>query len=231
MYRTDDASDVVFVHEQEPVMVDLRRGLLLRLPLYYHSIREQFVLRNEPYISSSALAADLGIDDTQVRKDLSSIGVKGRPRVGFNCQVVLQAIREILGFEHLYDAVIIGVGRLGGALACYQGFHKYGMNVVNVFDVNPESVGTTIGSHTILPMEEVATVIREKHVSLAVLTIPSSVAQSCAETVVAAGVRAIWNFAPTLLHVPDSVFIRNEHLSVGLSELSYHLKAFREKEA
>lgn len=208
-------------------MRDLRRGLLLRLPFYYHCVRDHFILRNIGSISSALLASNLGIDDTQVRKDLSAIGVKGRPRVGFHCQTVLQAIRDALGFDLLYDAVIMGMGRLGGALACYDGFRNYGLNIIGIFDADPRVIGTTLGPNTVQPIANAEKMIREKRPELAVITVPASAAQACADLAVSCGVIAIWNFAPTLIHVPETVYVRNEHLSVGLSELSYRIHSMR----
>ncbi|MBN2713040.1 MAG: redox-sensing transcriptional repressor Rex, partial [Planctomycetes bacterium] len=161
---------------------------------------------------------------TQVRKDLAAIGVRGYPRIGYRAVDASSRIREVLGFDVRKKGIIVGAGRLGGALASYPGFGAYGLEIVAIFDTDDSKVGSSIGQHPVVTLDKLEQVISDEHVGLAVLAVPAVAAPALAERVVAAGVRAIWNFAPTRFAVPEGVRIRHEQISVGLAELSYHLK-------
>jgi redox-sensing transcriptional repressor len=191
---------------------------------YYHLVAEQIESQASGHVSSAQIADLLDMDDTLVRKDLAAIGVRGRPRVGFSAQELMQAVRETLGFNGHYKSVIVGAGRLGGAIASYGGFGKYGLNIVALFDMDPLRVGDSLAGVSVLPIDSLESVVRDNGVHLAVLTVPAEAAQPLADRVVEAGVRAIWNFAPTSLVVPHAVFVRHEHISVGFAELAYYLK-------
>jgi redox-sensing transcriptional repressor len=198
--------------------------VLVRLMHYYHLLQDRAVNDGPEIISSAEIADTLGLDDTLVRKDLAAIGVRGRPRVGFETPAVMTAIRDTMGFNDTYNAVIIGSGRLGGAIAAYGGFSKYGLRVVALFDAETSRIGTIHSGHFVQSIDNLEQLVARHGVRLAVLTVPVEAAQSLADRVVQAGIRAIWNFAPTSINVPEGVVVRNEHISVGLAALAYNLK-------
>jgi len=202
----------------------LRHAHLERLMHYYHFIGERIAQQAANTVSSAQLASVLNMDDTQVRKDLAAIGVRGYPRVGFKTTEVMEAIREVLGFDASYKAVLIGAGRLGGAMAAYRGFSRYGLSIVALFDANLEVLGSTVGGYVVQPLHVLEAVIQRHGVRLGILTVPAEAAQPLTDRLVGLGVRAIWNFAPTGLTVPEWVVLRHEHISVGLAELAYFLK-------
>ena len=202
----------------------LNQLVVERLMHYYHLVAEQIETQASGHVSSAQIADLLDMDDTLVRKDLAAIGVRGRPRVGFSTRELMDSIRETLGFNGRYKSVIVGAGRLGGAIASYGGFEKYGLDIAALFDADPLRVGETLGGVPVRSIESLETVVRENDVHLAVLTVPAEAAQPLADRLVEAGVRAIWNFAPTSLVLPHTVFVRHEHISVGLAELAYYLK-------
>ncbi|MBL7040303.1 MAG: redox-sensing transcriptional repressor Rex [Pirellulaceae bacterium] len=179
-------------------------------------------------ITSAQIAEALDIDPTQVRKDLGAVGLQGMGRVGFDVCEVCRAIRIMLGFDQKYESVLIGAGHLGGALLAYSGFSagfaRYGLHVVAVFDNDRSKIGGKIAELTVKPMKEMKPLIKRRSIRLAILTIPAQVSQELTDRLVTAGVKAIWNFSPTQLTVPPDVLVRNEHISVGLSEIAYHLK-------
>jgi redox-sensing transcriptional repressor len=195
---------------------------------YYYFVGEErrpaSEVPEEDTVSSAEIAEFLHMDDTLVRKDLAAIGVRGYPRVGFKVDEVLTAIREVLGFEQTHRAVIVGAGRMGGALANYTDFAKYGLVVMAVFDNDPAKLGKTLGGAVIQSLDNLESTIARLGVRLAILTVPVDPAQSIADRLVVAGVQAIWNFAPTRLVAPPHVVVRHEHISVGLAELAYHLR-------
>jgi redox-sensing transcriptional repressor len=202
----------------------LRHPLLERLVHYYHFVAQLLDDEQAEHVSSARIARYVDVDDTQIRKDLAAIQLRGAPRMGFRTREVLARIREVLAFDKTCNAVIIGAGRLGGALAQYPGFREYGLRVLALFDADPGKAGQAVGGLPILPPTALSDTIRDENVSLAILTVPADAAQRIAETVTAAGAKAIWNFAPTSLDVPEGVVVRHEHISVGLGELLYHLQ-------
>ena len=208
-------------------VVPLKHWFFERLVHYYHILSERRSSLDSVYCSSAQLARPLNMDDTQVRKDLASIGVRGAPRVGFKRDEICTAIRTRLGFDQPYTAVIIGAGHLGTALAAYPGFAAYGLKIIAAFDKNPERVGCKLGEVEVRPIDELARAVALESPRLAILTVPSNAAQEIADLVVSLGVEAIWNFAPASVQVHDSVYVRDEHISAGLGEIAYHLK--REK--
>jgi len=203
---------------------ELKHALLERLVHYYHFVGQQIEDGSGKTVTSNQIAELVHTDATLVRKDLAAIGVRGHPRVGFRSAEVLSAIRDLLGFDEIYRAVILGVGRLGSAMASYRGFARYGLDICALVDNDPAKVGLLWGSHVVLPMERLIDVVRGHGISVAILTVPAEAAQAAADHAVGAGIRAIWNFASTRLEVPENVFVRHEHISVGLAEISYHLR-------
>jgi len=205
--------------------ISLNRSTLERLLTYYHFINHHHLQHSVGGTISSAQIAELsGIDDTQIRKDFAVIGVKGRSRVGFIVTEVVHAICHALGFDVTTPSVVIGAGRLGGAIAAYKGFVKQGLNIAALFDINPEKIGLIIGDHVVQPLEQLDIIIKQHAVRLAILTVPAGAAQDITDRLIKAGIKAIWNFSPTSLNIPREIIVRNERLAVGLAELTYHLK-------
>jgi redox-sensing transcriptional repressor len=208
----------------------LKHALLERLMHYYYFVGERVAKNDEPpgrhghTVSSAEIAKFLNMDDTLVRKDLASVGVRGYPRVGFRATEVLAAIRELLGFNRTYRAIIVGAGRMGGALASSTDFSQLGLQVVAVFDNDIEKHGMVLGGIEVQPMVYLEAVVQQMDVRLAILTVPAEPAQGITDRLVRAGVQAIWSFAPTALVTPESVVVRHEHIAVGLAEVAYHLK-------
>jgi redox-sensing transcriptional repressor len=198
------------------------RPLLGRLAAY-HQIAAQAGELGRTSISSAHLADLLGIDPSLVRKDLASAGIVGRPKVGFDLAEVLAHLEQVLGLTSRNDAILIGCGHLGTALAGYPGFGKYGLKLVAVFDSDATKVGLTVAGLTVLPMEKCRSIIEIFRVRIAILAVPGSAAQSLTDWLAARGVRAIWNFAPVVLNVPTGVVVRDENLALGLARLLHNL--------
>lgn len=209
---------------------NLKHTLLERLVHYYYFVGEQAAHGESSAVTSTQIAELIHMDDTLVRKDLAAIGVRGYPHLGYKATEILNAIRDVLGFNRAYRAVVIGAGRLGGALASYRGFARYGMEIAGVFDADEKVVGQAVDSHAVRHMDTLPAFVRRENVALAVLTVPAGAAQEAADSAVAAGIRALWNFASASLTVPHGVFVRHEHISAGLAELSCHLKDQRREE-
>ncbi len=202
---------------------------LRRIPLY-HQILAEMQARGESNVSSKQLARFFQIDDTQVRKDVSLIGYKGKPKSGYSILGLKKAIEEFLGINYENTAILIGAGHLGSALSQYPGLAQYGLRLVAVFDNDPAKVGSILGAFTILPMESLQRVVRSFDVGIAILCVPKEAAQQVASRVVSLGITAIWNFSPTQLAVPSEVVVRNENIAMGLAILSHYVKKQKHEE-
>ena len=208
----------------------LRPVVLERLIRYYRYLSETTARRSVDTITSAQLGAVLGIDPTQVRKDFGAIGLMGISRVGYEVCEVCRAIRLVFGFDQPYPAVLVGAGHLGNALLSYPGFVRYGLRIVAAFDKAPEKIGSSITGVTVQGIRSLKPFIRKHGIQLAILTTPVGVSQTITDRLVSAGIKAIWNFSPTRLTVPDDVLIRNEHISLGLAQVAYHLNGLRTEE-
>jgi redox-sensing transcriptional repressor len=159
-----------------------------------------------------------------VRKDVSVIGYKGKPKSGYSVSGLKGAIGDFLGINTENTAILIGVGRLGSALIEYPGLSEYGLKLVAVFDSNPTKQDKVIGGFTVLPMESLKRVVQSFDVGIAIITVPKDAAQGVCDLVVEQNIKAIWNFAPTQLSPSADVIVRNENMAVGLALLSHYLK-------
>ena len=204
-------------------MPPLRKLVLERLMRYYRFLSESTARKPVLTVTSAQIAEALDIDPTQVRKDFGAIGLLGMGRVGFDVCEVCRAIRVVLGFDQSYEGVLIGAGHLGGALLAYSGFARYGLHIVAAFDSDKRKIGGRVAGCTVRSMRAMKPFVRSHKIGLGVLTTPAEVSQKLTDRLVSAGVKAIWNFTPTRLAVPSDVFVRNEHISVGLSQIAYHL--------
>ncbi len=196
---------------------------LRRIP-HYHQILLELEQKGEQFVSSRYLAHLFQVDDTQVRKDMSVIGYKGKPKAGYSVSGLRAAIGEFLGINVENTAILIGAGKLGSALVEYPGLLEYGLKLVAVFDNDPAKAGKIIGSFSILPLESLSRVVKTYEVGIAILTVPKQAAQAVCDLLISLEVKAIWNFAPTQLNAPDDVIVRNENMAVGLALLSHYVK-------
>ncbi len=211
-------------------MEPLRRVVLERLIRYYRYLGELSARKEIRTITSAQLGAALDIDPTQVRKDFGAIGLVGISRVGYDVCEVCRAIRLLFGFDHPYDGVLVGAGHLGTALLAYGGFAPFGLRIVAAFDNDPAKVGTQVAGLTIHSMDALRAYVRDHNIRLGIVTTPASAAQGVTDQLVASGVKAIWNFSPVRLNVSPGVLVRNEHISLGLAQIAYHLNRLRIQE-
>jgi redox-sensing transcriptional repressor len=198
--------------------------VLERLMRYYRFLTESAAMRGADTVTSAQIAEALDIDPTQVRKDFGAIGILGMGRVGFEVCEVCRSIRVVLAFDDHIEAVLVGAGHLGSALLAYKNFERYGMHITAAFDSDKGRIGHRIAGRTVQSTRALKPYVKKHQIHLAILTTPTEVSQAVTDRLVSVGVRAIWNFSPTQLTVPDGVLVRNEHISIGLAELSYHLK-------
>lgn len=196
-------------------------AVIRRLPRYFRMLR---MLQAEGYqrISSSALGGGMGITASQIRQDLSCFGEFGKQGYGYEIEGLLREIAEILGMNNQNTAIILGAGNLGRALMRNFSFAASGFTLSAAFDTSPDVIGTTVGGVQISPLEDLDQYLAGHAVSVGVLTVPRSAAQSMAERLIAGGVKGIWNFTNTELDVKDTgVIVESVHFADSLLALSY----------
>jgi len=196
---------------------------IMRLPLYL----DKLILLQQAgvqEVSSRQLATSLDLKASQLRHDFHYFGGFSKPGRPYQVNLLVDALREIIGIADPVPTVIVGAGHLGLGLANYKNFERQGFPLKALFDVDPEKIGREIRGARILPMEQLAPFIEQQGVRIGVLTVPAGVAQEVAGQMVEAGLIGIWNFAPVDVKVPERVFVRNERLAVGLMCLSFKTK-------
>lgn len=207
---------------------EISKAVIKRLPRYYRYLGE--LLENGvERISSNELSIRMQVTASQIRQDLNNFGGFGQQGYGYNVKFLYSEIGKILGLDEDHNIIIIGAGNLGQALANYASFEKRGFVVKGIFDVNPTLKGVAIRGVEIRLMEEMKEFILENNIEIAVLTIPKAKAPEVAQDIVDAGVKAIWNFAHTDLHLSEDVIVENVHLSESLMRLSYNVSNYNKE--
>lgn len=205
------------------------KATLERLPMYYRYLLD-LQRAGEKNISSVKVAEDMKLSSIQVRKDLACISsIAGKPKMGFDIDELIKDIGLFLGYNNTTDAVLIGVGQLGKTLLSYNGFANYGLNIVAGFDTNEDICNQSINDKKILPMYKLQDFLKRTNVHIGIITVPSKYAQSVCNLLVSEGVKAIWNFAPTHISVPEGVVLKNEDMAASLAILSNKLKEIYER--
>lgn len=202
---------------------EISKAILKRLPGYLAYLKS--LPQDAPAnISATTLANALGMGEVQVRKDLAAVSDGGRPKVGYLREGLIDDIEQFLGYDNSTDAVLVGAGKLGQALCDYSGFSAYGLHILAAFDIMPSISFTGTGKpvHYMHQMEEFC---RANKVRMAIITVPASQAQQVCNRLIACGIRAIWNFAPVHLEVPEHILVQNEDMATSLAVLSMHLQA------
>lgn len=195
---------------------------LRRLPLYLRYLKAAGETGRQ-FVSCTDIAAEFSSDPTQVRKDIEVTGLPGKPKVGYRLASLIDAIESYLGFNDVRQALLVGAGSMGAALLGYRRFEEYGLNIVAAFDKAPAKCHRRVHGKMVLPLEKLPELAQRMHILIGVITVPASAAQEVAQLMVDGGIRAIWNFAPVRLRVPEGVIVHNEDLYCSLASLSQRL--------
>ncbi len=202
--------------------VQLPEPTLRRLP-WYLALLTTLRHENVEYVSSTRIAAEVGVDASQIAKDLSFLNIKGKTRIGYEVAALERALRDFLGFDERHHAVIVGAGSLGSALMADRGLHPYGLNIVAGFDIDPAVCGTDICGVRVYHLDRLADIARRRDVTVAIVTVPVECAQQVAENIMDAGIPAIWNFTPCRIRVRGNTVVQNtslySHLAVMYNRL------------
>ncbi|WAJ24803.1 redox-sensing transcriptional repressor Rex [Lacrimispora xylanolytica] len=211
------------MEEKRHMVGGISRKTLERLPVYHHYLEQKEKEKSET-ISAPLMAADLKLNEVQVRKDLAMVTkTGGKPKMGYQIRELIRDIEEFLGYHNTNQAVLVGAGSLGKALLTYRGFEQYGVEIVMAFDSDGRKVNTKIGGKLILPFVKLENLCQRMNIHIGIITVPAHSAQEACDHLVAAGVKAIWNFAPIHLKVPGHVLVQNENMAVSLAALSKYL--------
>jgi redox-sensing transcriptional repressor len=196
---------------------------ITRLSLYSRAL-EELMHGQVNIIASDKLAQKCGVNPAQVRKDLAYFGEFGVRGVGYFVKELLFEIKKILGLNRRWRMALVGIGNLGLALVAHENFVKQGYEFVAVFDVDPKKVGRRLPSGQMIHnLDDLETVTREKSVEIGVIATPAAHAQATAARLVKAGIKAILNFAPSQIQMPEGFIVENVDFTVKLDNLAYHL--------
>lgn len=200
---------------------------LRRLPWYLSNIK-LMKEKGEQYVSSTQISKVINIDASQIAKDLSYVNISGRTRVGYNIDALIEVLESFLGFTNMHKAFLFGVGSLGAALLRDSGLHHFGLEIVAAFDVNPELVGKDLNGIPIFHSDDFEAKMKEYDVNIGVLTVPINIAQEITDKMVDGGIKAVWNFTPFRIRVPENIVVQNTslyaHLAVMFNRLNFNEK-------
>jgi redox-sensing transcriptional repressor len=193
-----------------------------RLSIYLRCLNE-LSAAGVKTVSSEELARRFHLNSAQIRKDLAYFGEFGIRGVGYYVEDLKNHIIKILGLDREHRVCIIGAGRLGTALADYNGFKKSCFSVVALFDIDKSKIGQKVGSSPIYDFKDFQKIARLEKLDIAVIAVPASAAQEVLDEVVKAGIKAVLNFAPTPLKADDSVKVKTVDLTTSLESLAFFL--------
>lgn len=198
---------------------------LRRLPWYLSNVK-LLKQKGEQYVSSTQISKEINVDASQIAKDLSYVNISGRTRVGYEVDALIDVLEDFLGFTDMHKAFLFGVGSLGGALLRDSGLKHFGLEIVAAFDVNPNLIGTHINGIPIFHSSEFVQKMKEYDVHIGVLTVPIEIAQQITDTMIAGGIKAVWNFTPFRIRVPENIVVQNTslyaHLAVMFNRLNFN---------
>ena len=200
---------------------------LRRLPWYLSNIK-LMKEKGEQYVSSTQISKEINIDASQIAKDLSYVNISGRTRVGYNIDALIEVLESFLGFTNMHKAFLFGVGSLGAALLRDSGLHHFVLEIVAAFDVNPELGGKDLNGIPIFHSDDFEAKMKEYDVNIGVLTVPINIAQEITDKMVDGGIKAVWNFTPFRIRVPENIVVQNTslyaHLAVMFNRLNFNEK-------
>lgn len=204
--------------------------IISRLPFYYQHLKS---LQNssKEYISSEELAELTGFSSSLIRKDLSYFGTFGRKSYGYDVYCLFQQINIIMGFNYSKKLVLIGAGHLGQALAYNKGYFERGFELVSIFDKNPNLVGLVINDIEVQNINNLENFAENNSIDVAALAVPGAAAQKITDRLVAAGIKAIWDFTEVPLKVPDDVLVEEQLINEGLCKLSIKMNQQKDNKA
>lgn len=199
---------------------------LRRLPWYLAYV-ETLQSRGIEHVSSTDISKALNVDSSQIAKDLSFLNLKGKTRIGYDVASLCGKLSDFLGFREEHKACIFGAGSLGKALIRDNGLSNYGLRIVGAFDINPALTGKRIEDVEISELSQIDEVVGKFNPTVAIITVPADAAQETVETAIGAGFKAVWNFSPYRVKVPDGIALANTSIYAHLALIYNRLNGLR----
>lgn len=197
-------------------------AVVRRLPVYLRFLN-QLTMQEVLTVSSQELGQKLDLNPAQIRKDLAYFGDFGRKGIGYDVSYLIEKIRYILNLDQQINVALVGAGNLGQALSNYNAYLKDNMKIVAIFDAYTGKIGSTINNIVVQPIDELTETIQKNNVKIGIITVPGPEAQRVADELIAAGIRAILNFAPVILKMPSDIRVHNADFTTDLLSLAYYL--------
>ena len=208
------------------VPIEIPDVVIDRLPLYYRLL-SRLDAEGRTVVSSQELGEELGVTPAQIRKDLSYFGRFGKQGRGYSVSRLLEELKAILGLDRRWKVVVVGVGRLGRAIASYPGFQGQGFDIIAMYDASTALVGTEIEGQRVRDVATLETELKKTAVDIGIVAVPGEFAQDVVDTLVDAGVHAILNYTPNRIQTPPGVEVRHINPVLFLQSMTYHLKQRR----
>jgi len=205
---------------QERVLSAVSDLTVGRLSLYRRVLND-LIADDVPSVYSHELGKMAGVTAAQVRRDLMVVGYTGSSTRGYDVPALLESIRKFLDAPGGQGIALVGIGKLGRALMSYFAGRRPNLRIVAAFDVDPYKANRVIHGCRCYPMSEMASVVSEKGIRAAVLTVPASEAQTVADALATAGVTGILNFAPARLHMPRHVYVEYIDVTTAMETIAY----------
>ncbi len=199
-------------------------AVVRRLPKYYRYLKD-FMKKGIYKTSSKELSQITGFSASQIRQDLNNFGGFGQQGFGYDVNNLCNEIGKIIGTDKSYKVAIVGAGNIGQAIANYTGFYENGYEIVAIFDKNPKLLGLSMRDVTVQNVDDIEIVLKDQTIDIGVICTPKAVAQATADKLIRCGIKAIWNFAPTDLKIPENIALENVHLNESLFSLTYYLNS------
>lgn len=196
---------------------------LRRFPIYHHFLK-QLEANGLVDVSCTQIANELELSPIQVRKDIEFTGIEGKPKIGYNLKDLINHIENLLGFHINNEAVLVGAGHLGYSLLGYHGFKEYGLNILAAFDSSPDKIDKFINYKKVFSIDRLEDIVTRMKIQIGILTVPATQAQELADRMVKCGIKAIWNFAPVKISVPNDVIVQHENLASSLAVLTQKMR-------
>lgn len=198
---------------------NISMAVIKRLPKYHRYLGE--LMQNDvDRISSKELSEKIGFTASQIRQDLNNFGDFGQQGYGYNVKELHSQISNILGLTREYKTIIVGAGNIGQALANYSDFQRLGFKIVSIFDINPKLIGLKIRDVEIMDIDYLEEFAEKNNLDIGIICVPRNNAQKVCDILIKSGVKAIWNFAPIDLIVPEEIKVEDVHLSDSLLTLT-----------
>ena len=214
-------------HLKSTIEFHVPEPTLRRLP-WYLAFAKLALQQGESFLSSTRIAKSIAVDASMVAKDLSFVKISGRTRVGYDVNELVTVLEHFLGFTDSHQAYLFGVGNLGGALMHDNGLQQFGMEIKAGFDVRHELTGTSINHIPIHHIDKFAELQQQTGIHIGILTVPVDKAQEVSDIMVKGGIKAIWNFTPYRIVVPENVIVQNTSIYAHLAVRYNRLNALKE---